>query len=212
MKTVTFVVCFHTWPWIKDCISCLSLENLVVVNNNPSKAEDIKGWYLGRPDRSYNKFCAAEEEFVKSMGLPVIRPDGAPLKHGQAMDFARDLFIDQGYDVMVHIEPDCIVSGNKWWSNLVGAIEDGYWMSSGDRDHRGYLRPCPSAWNLEKTRNLSFSFFPRTSTEKWDTGLKAWHECHLLGKDKEVEVPDFLHYRGGSWENRHASHPLVCYL
>jgi hypothetical protein len=212
MKTITFIICFHTWPWTKYCLESLNLEDVVVVNNNPIEGSKIVDWYIGPQDRSHNKFCKAESEFLKDIGVKVIQPEDRPLKHGQAMDYARDWFISQGYDIMVHIEPDCVASGNEWRDNLVNAIKGGCWMASGFRDHRGYLRPCPSAWDLQNTKHLSFSFSSRPDGKKWDTGLKAWYECNLLGKDKYVETHDLTHYGGGSWRNRHPSHPIVYYL
>ena len=51
---------------------------------------------------------------------------------------------------MVHIEPDCLVSGRTWLENLLTPIEQGAWMSGSLRRFYGPIHPTPSAWRTDR--------------------------------------------------------------
>lgn len=97
---------------------------------------------------------APEREFILSSGALLLDNPGKHT-HGGGMDHALRWCLDNGHDVMVHFEPDCLITGRKWYDNLLEAIEDGYWMAGTVRIPFGPIHPCPSAW-LCKTISRSF--------------------------------------------------------
>src|SRR5262249_24567699 len=130
--------------------------------------------------------------------------------HGAGVDAALDWCRRQGARVMLHLEPDCLVSGTGWRENLLAALDGGASRAAGFRAPHGPLHPTPSAWrvaevranfrawqwrvpdqghplfaglvDLEVRRATLFppQFWPMWA-EYWDTGEKAWFEAAVCG-------------------------------
>lgn len=141
------------------------------------------------------------------------------------MDLAMRWCINNGYNTMVHTEPDTIISGTVWYQNMIDAIAEGNWMSGGIIGHHKEIMPCATAWDvhafikqrlnfmttdkkpedLENLTNPQFEHLYDWQAAQegwakigWDTGLRAWYLCALKGKAKHVGLPDFQHLWGGS--------------
>lgn len=135
MKSIAVMVVYsdvNRWDWTKISITSFREhfpdDPLLVVDHN---------------------HFAPERAFLASWGAIVLDNHG-PTTHGGGLDAARLWCLENGYEVMVHFEPDCEVYGRRWYANLVGAIEFGYWMSGSQKMPFGPIHPCPSAWLLDK--------------------------------------------------------------
>ena len=152
--------------------------------------------------------------------LPWVRrvPVGPDLEHGDVIDFGREWLLSQGYETMVHIEPDCIVHSAKWYNELVTALE-GRWGAFSIHLEDGRYHPTPSAWDLRKTQHLSWRFRRKGDEvldkqysslvkdercvcpwlrKSWDTAQYAWYCCARDGMAAAVPGTDFRHLWGGS--------------
>jgi hypothetical protein len=245
MRFIVGFICFHTYWWTKGLVECaeqVDVGQILAIDNNPKAGDIILDKYMGRSaafsDRSYNQFCDAERSLLEDL-LVVTNPYREPMHHGHAMNFMRQWCVENDYQIMVHIEPDCSFTGTIWLQNLVRAIEEGYWMAGSEKMTSGILKPCCSAWNTEHEWDFSGGlpriydaeyqkvfpnhireFGPTVDTnfahkqiqKSWDTAQHAWFECEKAGKAKTVTAPDFTHHEGGSWCKVHPSHPLVPHL
>src|SRR5262249_49259367 len=118
MEVAGVLVAYHSAQWIgiavESYLEHFPGERLLVVDNNPRR-EEI-GWL---PD------CARERAWLTSH--PAITlidnpqpPDGLLQNrtHGAALDVALQWLRHHGAGVMVHLEPDCLVTSRQWRDNL----------------------------------------------------------------------------------------------
>ena len=219
---------FHTYDWTRLLLPAIQQHlpgiPLLIVDNNPHRADnkDKRASYCGRsvygkPTR-WNRYCEAESDLIHKECLSVLNTPWC-MDHGRCIDLAAEWAVKEEFDVLFHIEPDCTVTGNRWFYALLNSILQGNWMASGKRYPSQELHPTPSAWRLDvwETLGLSFVAFPRTllgherkfyfvvdiyrtlrtHQKHWDTGIYAWYRC--ARKDKAAYVPCFdveHHYRG----------------
>jgi len=130
---------------------------------------------------------------------------------------------------MLHIEPDCLVTGRAWRENLLRAIDRGAWMAGAHKKAWGPIHPTPSAWLVREVRT-SFKEQPRNqgvahprcgelfdlsvlraaaepkgvwdwARENWDTADKAWFEAAIHDRTALVEAPGFQHFWYGATAN-----------
>jgi hypothetical protein len=197
-------------------------DRLLVVNNNPRRGEP--GWY---------PYCEGERAWLVSHpGVILIDnprhgplPDGR-LDHGGGMDVALAWAREHGAGVLVHLEPDCLITGRQWRENLLRALAQGAWMAGGLRQSHGPIHPTPSAWRVAEVR-ASFRIGSWAEEERhprfaelvhlaaleadrspegrwirniryWDTGHRAWFAAAVHDRAALVEIPGFRHYWYGS--------------
>jgi hypothetical protein len=231
MDVVPALVAYHSIHWIRAAVESYLLrfpdDRLLVIDNNPRRGEE--GWV---PD------CVRERNWLAGHpGVILVenpnRPDG-PLQnrsHGAGVDLALDWCRDRGVEVLVHFEPDCVVTGTKWRENLLRALEDGAWMAGSVRQCHGPIHPTPTAWRVPEVR-ASFKIAPWKGRDEarpgfhelvhpealehdtspmgvwigwsryWDTGHKAWFEAAILDKAALVETPGITHFWHGSIQQR----------
>ena len=223
MKYMMTVISYFSFGRIQDCIESIRKfipnPNILVIDNNPSMSDSRirkksfqKGKHQGRfPDIRY---CEAERDWLKpQLDLKYFRTDRC-CTHGEAINVAVEWCYENHVHTMVHIEPDCSITGSGWLSNLLNAIDQGAWMAGSRRKPSGELHPTPSAWLVDQAINLDFRHVPREEVvdEKlfdisktghwrklwWDTGLKAWYECAKQHKTKQVLAPGIAHLAGRS--------------
>jgi len=97
-----------------------------------------------------------EVEFLKSQDAIIINGKRGD-QHGTGMDLAIQ-WCKGKVDVMIHIEPDCIFLGRKWFDLLMsGVVDDGNWMSGSCQYEFGPIHPCPSAWDVNQVKH-SFEY------------------------------------------------------
>jgi hypothetical protein len=236
---VPVLVAFHSVHWIRVAVESylhhFPGERILVVDNNPPRGE--RGWF---------PHCEEERDWLAAHpGVLVVDgpkgpqdrlADGRP-EHGAGLDAALAWCRRNGARVLLHFEPDCLVSGRGWRDNLLDALDRGAWMAGGCRQSHGATHPTPTAWRVDEVR-ASFRIRPwaedqprpafaelvdvtrlRTDPSReawwirvtgyWDTGHKAWFEAAVRGRAALVPTPGFRHYWGGSLALRFSAKTLA---
>lgn len=238
-----FIICFvsyFSYGWTQNLIRSLNryIPNcqILVIDNNPLKFDSEKRMqsFIGckdarqRPITKQIVGCEIERAWIKQHNHIISLTTPEKLNHGHAIDMAMKYAHKNGYKTLIHIEPDCIMHGSTWLKNLLSSIDKGFWMAGSYQLETGHLHPTPTAWNVEKTHQMSFSFQkikeeindPEFAClydpsdcivfwqEVWDTGVKAWYECAKLGKAHKCQAPDFQHL----WAKSSSKFPNILYL
>jgi len=73
--------------------------------------------------------------------------------HGMGMQTGFQWLRKNGFDVMVHIEPDCMYSGTQWYTNLISALQNGAWLSGLNQNPWGTMQVAGSAWKLDQVQH-----------------------------------------------------------
>lgn len=217
LTIVPVLISYHTPQWIKVGLRSYQRhfphDCVLVIDNNPLEHEP--GW---KPD------CEREREWLsKCDGISLVRHPGPNRRHGAAIDFALNYCREIGADVLLHFEPDCLITGKNWYELLQRAINAGAWMSGMLRQPYGPLHPCPSMWRVDRDWS-SFIDQPRGADvlhrrfnelfflnrllglveaehphmlawwkENWDTAQKNWF--HAAANDQAVHVPQTGDFR-----------------
>jgi hypothetical protein len=231
MVVFPVIVAFHTADWlpiaVESYLSQFPADRILVVDNNPQPGET--GWSAAcRRERhwlhSHPKLDVIHQH-ANCAGVP------APRTHGEGMDLALAWCRSRGADVMLHIEPDCLVTGRAWRENLVAAIEEGAWMAGAHRKPWGPIHPTPSAWLVREVRtSFAIQYRPRPvadprfselvnlealqaaakpegcweewARDHWDAADKAWFQAATHDRTALVEAPGFRHFWCGTSINR----------
>jgi|694.fasta_scaffold12037_8 GT2 family glycosyltransferase len=218
---------YYSFGWTKNCIKQIRLYipnvPILVIDNNPSPEDDEKRrssfsnyLYNSRAEPVQNNkmfLFESERRWLHSLEMVKIIQTPSRLFHGDAINMAMKYAYANYFDILVHVEPDCIISGNRWYKNLLGAINDGAYMSSGAVMPDRSLHPCPSAWSIANTHHYDFMHMLKKmdycdpqypflvdmaktyafEMTFWDTAKKAWYECAKKNKAQYVELTDFRH-------------------
>ena len=219
------IIAYKTYPWIKVALGSFHEffpnDTILVIDNNPN--EGSKEW---------SDICRIEATWVKSYQNCLYRVSAIPQKrHGLAMDQAAKITREQGFTHMLHIEPDCLITGTCWFNNLTEGIRNN-WMVGFHLKNYGPIHPTPSMWEVKEIKT-SFEVQSRSEDEKhprfhelfdlehlhrrvlkagedwdwwrknWDTAQRAWFLAAIEDKAKLVaKTDDFMHFFGGSRYNR----------
>jgi exopolysaccharide biosynthesis predicted pyruvyltransferase EpsI len=215
------IVSYRTRLWIQVALRSLHEHfphwRILVVDNNPQPG-----------DAEYGDYTAAERDWLHRQSyVDVVEQPHHPRTHGRALDRAVAWCRERGVPWLLHIEPDCLVSGTDWFARLCGGTDRGAWMSASHRKQYGPLHVTPSLWRVTESHPLSMDYAPRGPDEshpqfadlfdlpwllkeaparwrwfweqQWDTGQKSWFELAVRGQTALVEDSrDFEHYWEGS--------------
>ena len=228
---VAAMVSHYTVQWIRVGLGSFRdhfpREMVVVVDNNPERGEP--GW---------NPLVDAERAWLRARpDILLIKNHSPDKRHGTGMDVALDWCRSNDAGLFLHIEPDCLISGTRWFEGLRDAIDAGAWMAGGHRKLYGPIHPTPSLWRVGEVAD-SFEIQPRGPDadhprfrelvgidwlveavrcdggpsewwrDHWDTAQKAWFRAALHGRAAFVaELPDFRHFWGAT--NAHRHHPAL---
>jgi len=234
MKVLPVLISFHTDGWIqryiKQHLSHFPDHKILMVDNNPLPNDTSTGqhhiWRKNKKprrgtynfDSSWRESCEHERRWAtQHPNLTVIRPPpGLETDHGNAIEIAADWLRRNNVDIMLHVEPDCTMTGSKWYHQLLDPIlKDDMWSTFGNMLCTGIGHICPSMWRIDKVRHgfyrqpkgadkteshylKVFKDHDNWTHEYWDTGQKCWYEFDKLGKTKHVPLHDFVHLREGS--------------
>lgn len=227
------MVAFHTCSWITESLpkfrEAFPQIPFLIIDNNPALTDPPKrrdsfqlSSYL--VSAKWTPQCEAERVWLLTQDVAVITTPRYS-SHGHCIDLAVNWGIINGYNTMIHIEPDCSTYGPNWLNNLFQAIRDGYWMATGFTVPHGELHPTPSIWRLDIVRymNLSFDYRTRDPLQQerrfyelinigkllgtdwsgfWDTGLLASYRCARKKRALVVSCKDFAHHFHGSMRKR----------
>jgi len=201
MKIQPVVIAYFTKSWVGPCFRSYYRyfsDPLLVINNNPQPHQ-----------RYWGLQCEEEREWLQKQNIIYVdspaRSEFAhppnELSHGLAMDFAASWCKEHGFDVMLHIEPDCMVVGTRWYDDLLSKIEHYQVVGKRKADwHIGNLTHTTidlagSMWKI----NEVMSFVPRASPIigiDWDTAQEAKFNAKSYLFD---ELTGFIHYGAGSY-------------
>jgi hypothetical protein len=239
MDIVPTLVAYHSIYWIRVAVESylehFPADRLLIVNNNPRRGE--AGWY---------PYCDEELEWlathprvflVDNPRLPGNSFPGGRLEHGSGIDVALDWCREHGARVLVHMEPDCLISGRQWRENLLRPLAQGAWMAGSFRQSHGAIHPTPSAWLVVEVRaSFRSGSWAREKCDPgfaalvnlaaleddpspeacwmrqvgyWDTGHRAWFQAASQGRATLVETPGFRHYWRGSVARRFSENTLA---
>lgn len=225
------LISYHTDRWIKVALRSYRRHfpdgMVLVIDNNP--APGAPGW---------TPLCEQERAWLRARPDVLLVVNEAPHKgHGTGMDCALAWCLENDVEAMLHFEPDCLITGTRWFEALQDALDAGAWMAGSHRKLYGPIHPAPSLW---RTREVRASFeiqhrgddvqHPRFRElfdldwlveairndggrwewwrDHWDTAQKAWFLAAVYGKATLVaETPDFHHYWGGT--GTHRDHPAL---
>ncbi len=191
---------------------------VLVIDNNPEQGE-----------KKWNEDHEAERQWIQSQpGVIVVRHHGPVRTHGAAVDTAVSWCRQNNVSYMLHLEPDCLITGTRWYENLCRGIDSGAWMAGSHRKEYGPIHPTPSLWQIDRIQT-SFDYACRIPDEEhprfselfkrdwlldavttagedvefwrttWDSGQQAWFRCAVEGKAFHADnSDDFRHFWAGS--------------
>lgn len=228
-EPVATIICFFSNGYTQECVESLRKHFpdmfVLFIDNNPNKVPVIPepiSDYERKLVRDTNKFagaCQVEKDWIRSVPNSTVVETGKWLQHGQAIQLAFDWHIDNGVKRLLHLEPDCFVSGREWLTQLEEPMNSGAWVVWGgvtgtpDSPAPDQVRPhlTPSLWQVDKAWRYpygpvssledetepwykQFALPYETNIHVWDTGVKAFLECWKKGKAVSVRLSDFVHY------------------
>jgi hypothetical protein len=233
--TVVVIILYWTYGQSQNVVQSLLKHipeaKVLAIDNNPClhSAKRLKSYlnckYWGNKGHRWNRiwikhFCHAESDWFKNHESVLYCKTTRWLHHGEAINYALEWCLKNHIIKMIHIEPDCIVSGRQWYDNLLQAYDAGnWWMVSGVRSNFKILYPTPCVLNVKKAQVLDWGVFQIDKNDEilkepnlcdhiniqrvfdhgyWDTSNRATLQCSLAGKAKYVDAPDFVHMYNSS--------------
>lgn len=215
------VVSYRSRLWIQVALRSFHEQfphwRILVVDNNPQPGEPHFGWYT-----------AAERDWLRNQPyVDVIGQPDQPRTHGRALDCAVAWCRERRIPWLLHLEPDCLVSGADWFDRLCAGIDRGAGMAASHRKEYGPLHVTPSLWAVTDSQPPSMDYSNRRPDQlhprfaelfnlpwllgeapprwrwfweqQWDTGQKAWFDLAVCDRAAHVEpTRDFEHYWEGS--------------
>lgn len=228
-NTLVVLVSYFSYGWTKNCVkllnSCVEEIDILIVDNNPcikdstSRAKsfiDSRNSHYKPVENNSIKKCEFERNWLSNVKNVTTIQTEKRSTHGTALNLAMKHAWNQCYSHMVHVEPDCIFTGNKWFLALKKAI-DNNWMAGSCVFPTGHIHPTPTIWDVRNTHRLNFEpcIFHKDLLEPdyellykkvknyndhqdanmvwFDTGVKAWYECAKKGKAQKSQSFDFQH-------------------
>jgi len=222
MKLIFVMVAWNTLKWVQQSIpqflQCFNDYDLLVVDNNSIRSEE-----------KWKQEHADEAVYIKSQKVIYVKnywscDECASRSHGLGIDFAKVWCIKNDYDTIIHIEPDCAITGRKWFENIIDVYTEDTWMIGPNKLSFGPIHPVPALFVLDKFQH-SFRSIKRAHdiyhpkffevfnikpflrytahfnfwSNFWDTSQKNWFEAAIRGKTAVSEqADDFIHYWNGS--------------
>ncbi len=191
---------------------------VLVIDNNPEPGE-----------AKWNEDHDAERKWLQAQpGVIVVKHAGPVRTHGAAVDTAVKWCRLNNVSYMLHLEPDCHITGTKWYESLCRGIDSGAWMAGSHRKEYGPIHPTPSLWKVDRIQT-SFDYANRIPDEEhprflelfkrewllraienagedlnfwtttWDSAQQAWFRFAVEGKAFHADsTADFKHFWAGS--------------
>ena len=219
MKRANVIIIHYTYGWTQDLLESwsnhLKNEKLIVFNNNPCFEQSVnytRG--LCGKDKHVNTLCQKEifyvnnNKFVEAVvDLPNSKHDSVQrlLTHGECLDFIFNWCKNNNFDQILHLEPDCCLSGTNWLNSMIETMKDNWVVGTGkikfDRDD--YVMPlCPTLWNVSAVVDLMSKYnvsFEKNKLLHTNTAQEIIKKCLNYKKCDTVGfVKDFIHFYDGS--------------
>lgn len=219
MKIANILIVHYTYGWTQDLIESwekyLPDRKLIVFNNNPipdQLVEDTRGG-LGN-NLFINNLCQKELKYLYKKNIIdfiIDLPNQKNKKikklmtHGQCMDFIFNYCHKMGYEYLLHVEPDCVVHGDRWINLMLNKIKQNWLVGYGDfKENKDnfVMQMCPTLWNIQKTLNLVQEkkiSFEKSIKKNMNTGQEIMKEFLYLKKCCVVNSTfDFFHFYDGT--------------
>lgn len=229
---ILITVSHYTYGWMQQGLNSIFTHcpdvNVLVIDNNPSVEDDIvrqksfeygTGPWTNRSDVWKRMYCEAERHWLQQQPNVILLRTPKFMQHGMALDIANNWAYDHDISTLVHIDPDCEISGRMWLTNLLSGIRKGQWFTAGFDFPCGILHLVPAAYSVKQSVKTSFhwcSMLPDRSDPQfsqivdvskfksfqknnmWDVSQQFWYRCAKQNKATCVPVPDFKHFWAGS--------------
>lgn len=193
------IILHLTSPWTKVGVGSFRKffpeQKILLVDNNPptqSSAEAEK--------------ITAERDWVKSLKNVEIISGGIESEdilgkwsHGSGMQLAAEWCRAHEYDYMLHIEPDVLVSGRKWYEALLEGANQGFWFIGSHQKSYGPIHPTPS---LICVRELASSFWaqPREQDSKHARFEELFNLSKLLKDCRKLYPKEQIAWFEKNWD------------
>lgn len=203
------MVIHYTYGWTQQCVESFldkTDRKLIVFDNNP-----LPGQYYKATRRDagaspiWNRLCQLESEYVRSLDrvqvvkVPLSNPKRLP-SHGKSLDFAFDWCQDQGYDSVLHIEPDSVVKGSSWIKQMEKELQSHWAIAKKPIMNRGVEKSivvclCPTMWRISEILDLGIGF---SKQRHFNTGQKILKTCQTAGQLATIRTNEFKHFWQGT--------------
>jgi hypothetical protein len=227
------MVAFNTYEWIVPCIESYYKHfnaPLLVVDNNPCpnhtsasiERRKEENWFFSSPDfknEHDQEWMAKESDWLKKQPIIYIESlqrinNEWPVRgeqHGLCIDLTVEWCKKNNVDIMLHIEPDCLITGDKWYYDVLEIINKGAWVVATGGHPTNVLGEfvftkidtAGSMWVISKFKK---SFVARKSPIEgynWDTAQGNYFEAAVNGKAFFLDkLHEFKHYGQGSYVKR----------
>lgn len=163
MKRVIGTVAYSKLPisnWEKVLIYGLKKhlpdEQIVLVNQNINDSENLE---------FFDKHCTVID--ARGQTYPTsVNGEGVFDTHGFGIDLLVEWCKEQAVDVLVHLDPDCVVLGSKWFWDVFNPIHDqNMWVAGSNFIPGVSLFLTPSAWKIDKIKGSFHGWKHKTSEE-----------------------------------------------
>lgn len=225
MDCATIIVLHYTFGWTQSFLNSVKSHmpnhKIIVFNNNPfpDQKVTVTRCECGEANNA-NNLCQLELNFVKKHSsvqcvIEVPRSKERRIEklpsHGDVLEYVFDWLEEQGYTTVMHLEPDCVVSGSKWFEDMTNSMKDNWLVGTGHlRSHGDYVtQMCPTLWSVNDINRLRFEKqlnFNKGS--KTNTGQKIMRSCCDEGKVTIVDVASTISHKKGGSKNANSSYIL----
>jgi len=209
MKLAIIMAIHYTHGWTQRFLQSYMKhidQDLIVFDNNPVAEQYIKKTRGNRGEsESWNQMCQEESAYVRNLErttvIDVPRPTESTYElptHGDVLDFAFQWCKNEKYESILHIEPDCHVTGHNWLNQMIEAINDNWAVGKGIIHRNGpFVIPlCPTLWRIQETLDLGITF--NRHKPDINTAQKTLRECEKAGKLVAIRTNEFIHYGNGT--------------
>lgn len=218
MKIATVLITHFTYGWTQHCIQSFlanTKHSLIVFDNNPPPNKYYRNTRKQAGKKQiWNQLCQLESQYIRQcprthvIDVPKPKDDKRLFTHGEVLDLAFRWSKAEGFDSILHIEPDCLVSGSEWIREMQEKLETKWAVGKKPYMNRSHGKGiiicslCPTLWRIQEILDLSTSF---EKDGRYNTGQKILESCHNLGQLDVVNGNDFKHF----WHGSRCHHPDV---
>lgn len=212
MDNLAIIMIIHyTYGWTQDCVQSFlrcTDRRLIVFDNNPLPNQFYRNT---RKQAGYkqiwSRLCEQESFYVRKLdrvqvvNVPKPENDKRMMTHGEVLEMAFRWCKSNGYNTLLHIEPDSKVSGGDWIGQMEDRIRTKWAVGQAPYINRDWGRNiivislCPTMWRIDEILNLNIGF---EKDGRYNTGQKILEICRDKGMLDAVETNQFEHLWHGS--------------
>lgn len=229
MKHLFCLVVHNTWSWTPSFFesfrSVFPTEELIVVDNNLMEGQICqgKGYCYGVP--VFHPRMIRESEFLQDRtDIILIEPphrnrrpivQARLIAHGIGIDTAVNWGLENNFDAITLLEPDCTIYGRCWIESTFDNLGKDCYATAIHKKFTRMYPPIGASFLLQEIRS-SFEIQPIIKTplqqklahfqfeegnifnDLWDTGEKVFYDFELDNKVKIIVDQGLKHHARGS--------------